>query len=137
MDEQGVSRLTHGAAAHLVVGADGRNSTVARLTGARRYNVVPNKRALFWGFFENARMGEPTFVFHRWADRMVQACPTDRGLYQVGVFVELEGNPVWIDSMARRLGFSERDYITDTYARLYLDWCKRRRVKPRDMVFKG
>jgi len=75
--------------ARLVVGADGRNSTVARLTGARRYNVVPNKRALFWGFFENARMGEPTFVFHRWADRMVQACPTDRGLYQVGVFVEL------------------------------------------------
>jgi flavin-dependent dehydrogenase len=75
--------------ARLVVGADGRNSTVARLTGARRYNVVPNERALFWGFFENAQIGEPTFVFHRWADRIVQACPTDSGLYQVGVFVEL------------------------------------------------
>ena len=75
--------------ARLVVGADGRNSTVARLAGARRYNVVPNKRALYWGFFEGAQIGEPTFVFHRWGDRMVQACPTDAGLYQVGVFVEL------------------------------------------------
>jgi flavin-dependent dehydrogenase len=75
--------------ARLVVGADGRNSTVARLAGARRYNVVPNQHALYWGFFEDARIGEPTFVFHRWADRMVVGCPTDSGLYQVQVFVEL------------------------------------------------
>ena len=75
--------------ARLVVGADGRNSTVARLAGARKYNVVPNEHALYWGFFEGAQIGEPTFVFHRWGDRMVQACPTDAGLYQVGVFVEL------------------------------------------------
>ena len=32
--------------ARLVVGADGRNSSVARFSGARRYNVVPNQRAL-------------------------------------------------------------------------------------------
>ena len=75
--------------ARLVVGADGRNSTVARLVGARRYNAVPNQRALYWGFFEGAEIGEPTFVFHRWGKNMVQACPTDSGLYQVGVFVEL------------------------------------------------
>jgi flavin-dependent dehydrogenase len=77
--------------ARLVVGADGRSSTVARLAGARRYNVVPNEHALYWGFFEGATAGEPTFVFHRWGDRMVQACPTDSGLYQVGVFVQLAG----------------------------------------------
>src|SRR2546423_9728585 len=37
--------------ARLVVGADGRNSTVAALAGARRCNLVPNQRILYWGFF--------------------------------------------------------------------------------------
>jgi|SRR5579883_725705 len=53
----------------------------------------------------------------------------------VGVFLELEGKPAWIDRAARRLGFHESDYITDSYGRLYLAWCKARRLKPRDMVF--
>jgi len=76
--------------ARLVVGADGRNSTVARLSGARKYNVTPNERADYWAYFEGADMGpEPTFVFHRWEDRMVVANPTDSGLYQVQVLPEL------------------------------------------------
>jgi flavin-dependent dehydrogenase len=76
--------------ARLVVGADGRNSTVARLSGARKYNVVPNQRADYWAYFEGADMGpEPTFVFHRWADRMILGNPTDSGLYQVQVLPEL------------------------------------------------
>ena len=54
----------------------------------------------------------------------------------IGVFVELEGGPAWIDRTARRLGFSERDYITDSYARLYLNWRKRSRVSTRDMIFR-
>jgi adenylate cyclase class 2 len=53
----------------------------------------------------------------------------------VGVYVELEGSPRWIDRTARQLGFSERDYIVCSYARLYLEWCRRKRVKPADMVF--
>jgi 2-polyprenyl-6-methoxyphenol hydroxylase-like FAD-dependent oxidoreductase len=76
--------------ARLVVGADGRNSTVARLAGSRKYNVTPNRRAFYWSFFEDADFGaEPTFVFHRWADRGVLACPTDGGLYQVLVSPDL------------------------------------------------
>jgi adenylate cyclase class 2 len=53
----------------------------------------------------------------------------------IGVYLELEGAPVWIDRTATCLGFSERDYITASYGRLYLEWCKRRRRRPRDMVF--
>jgi 2-polyprenyl-6-methoxyphenol hydroxylase-like FAD-dependent oxidoreductase len=30
--------------ARLVVGADGRNSTIAGLVGARKYNLTPNER---------------------------------------------------------------------------------------------
>ena len=53
----------------------------------------------------------------------------------IGVYIELEGSPAWIDRTARRLGFNETDYITDSYGRLYLEWCRKRRVKPGDMVF--
>ncbi|MFE0761626.1 NAD(P)/FAD-dependent oxidoreductase [Streptomyces smyrnaeus] len=74
--------------ARLVVGADGRASTVARLAGSRSYHVTRNQFALFWGYFEGAQIGEPTFVFHRWADRFVLGIPTDGGLYQVQVGVD-------------------------------------------------
>jgi 2-polyprenyl-6-methoxyphenol hydroxylase-like FAD-dependent oxidoreductase len=75
--------------ARLVIGADGRNSTVAKLCGARRYNVVPNQRAYYWSYFEGARISStPTFVFHRWGDRFVVANPADAGLYMVGVSPE-------------------------------------------------
>ena len=33
----------------------------------------------------------------------------------VGVYLELEGTPHWIDRTARRLGFQESDYITASY----------------------
>jgi 2-polyprenyl-6-methoxyphenol hydroxylase-like FAD-dependent oxidoreductase len=70
--------------ARLVVGADGRNSTVARLCGARAYNVTPGERFAYWSFFEGAELGpEPGFVLHRWGDRYVLACPSDSGLYEV------------------------------------------------------
>jgi 2-polyprenyl-6-methoxyphenol hydroxylase-like FAD-dependent oxidoreductase len=63
----GVS-VTHGGPrsvirARLVVGADGRNSTVAGLVGARKYNLAPNERFAYWAFFEDAEWPwESTFV---------------------------------------------------------------------------
>jgi 2-polyprenyl-6-methoxyphenol hydroxylase-like FAD-dependent oxidoreductase len=72
--------------ARLVVGADGRESTVARLTGARRYNITPNDRWYYWTYFEGADLTvTPTFVLHRWEDRHIFAGPADHGLYIVGV----------------------------------------------------
>jgi len=53
----------------------------------------------------------------------------------VGLYLELEGPPGWIDRTARQMGFGEPDYITASYVRLYLDWCKKNRVKPSNMVF--
>src|SRR5215210_4919391 len=37
--------------ADLVVGADGRLSTVARLVGSRRYHVMPSERLSTWAYF--------------------------------------------------------------------------------------
>lgn len=76
-------------AARLVVGADGRRSTVADLVGSRRYNVVPNERALYWAFYEGVDPGVPTFISHRWADRFVLGIPSDGGLYQALAWPEL------------------------------------------------
>jgi adenylate cyclase class 2 len=53
----------------------------------------------------------------------------------VGVYLELEGTPHWIDRTARRLGFQENQYITDSYARIYLDWCGANGRTPGDMTF--
>ena len=53
----------------------------------------------------------------------------------IGDFLELEGPGEWIDDTARGLGFSQRDYILDSYARLYLADCERRGVEPANMVF--
>lgn len=76
--------------APLVVGADGRSSTIARLCGARRYNVEPNTRSYYFTFFENADPAyDDLFVFHRWGDRMVWAGAADSGLYLVGVSPEV------------------------------------------------
>jgi 2-polyprenyl-6-methoxyphenol hydroxylase-like FAD-dependent oxidoreductase len=74
--------------ARLVVGADGRNSTVGDLVGARKYNVTPNQRFGYWAFFEGAQPG-PAFVYHRWEGRFVLALPADSGLYQVIVLPDL------------------------------------------------
>jgi len=53
----------------------------------------------------------------------------------IGVFLELEGAPRWVDRTARKLGFSPADYITRSYGRLYAEFCEARGVARRDMVF--
>ena len=80
--------------AKLVVGADGRNSTVARLVGSRKYNLTPNERLFYWSFFEDANPGaEPTLIFHRWSGNFVFGIPADSGLYQVAAIPELSELP--------------------------------------------
>jgi 2-polyprenyl-6-methoxyphenol hydroxylase-like FAD-dependent oxidoreductase len=80
--------------ARLVVGADGRNSTVASLVGARKYNVAPSERFAYWAFFEDAEWPwDSTFVYHRWADRIVFGGPADSGLLQVIIVPQLRELP--------------------------------------------
>jgi flavin-dependent dehydrogenase len=82
--------------APLVAGADGRTSTVARLTGARKYNVRCTQRAYYWGYFENADPSAiPTFVVHRWADRFYWAGPANDGLYLAGISFDLAQLPTF------------------------------------------
>ncbi len=53
----------------------------------------------------------------------------------IGNYLELEGPQRWIDEVARQLGFSRRDYITESYAALYRRKCQLQGKTPKDMVF--
>jgi adenylate cyclase class 2 len=53
----------------------------------------------------------------------------------IGVFLELEGPPEWIDRAAGELGFKEDNYVTASYGALYIEDCRRRGVAPGDMTF--
>jgi 2-polyprenyl-6-methoxyphenol hydroxylase-like FAD-dependent oxidoreductase len=77
--------------APLVVGADGRRSTVARAVGARTYNVSPNERFGFWAYYEGAVWSPPaTILLLRWDEEFLVACPADAGFYLVSVMPPLE-----------------------------------------------
>ena len=53
----------------------------------------------------------------------------------IGVFLEIEGNPRWIDRTAARLGYSEPDYIASSYYELYREYCEQQSIEPGDLVF--
>lgn len=54
----------------------------------------------------------------------------------IGTFGEIEGPPRWIDGTARALGIARSDYVTKTYAELFLDWKRSSRNKAKNMTFR-
>jgi adenylate cyclase, class 2 len=81
----------------------------------------------------------PVFRYEKF--RTTYALPDVRGLKveldetPVGIYLELEGAVAGIDRAAHLLGYSRKDYLTDTYGSLYLAACRRRGRKPGDMLF--
>jgi adenylate cyclase, class 2 len=55
----------------------------------------------------------------------------------IGHYLELEGEPAWIDKTASELGFSTVDYILESYGQLYRKFCDREGIPPTNMVFSG
>jgi adenylate cyclase, class 2 len=55
----------------------------------------------------------------------------------IGNFCEIEGAPRWIDATAKKLGVSERDYITKNYAGLFSDWKAQTKSRANEMTFKA
>jgi adenylate cyclase, class 2 len=53
----------------------------------------------------------------------------------IGTYGEIEGPPEWIDSVARDLEIDRKDYITETYAGLFLAWKRRSGSKANEMTF--
>jgi len=66
-----------GERAHIVIGADGRNSVVARAAGARLYNVRPTLTCAYYTYWTGVEL-EGVELYPR-RDRMIVASPTHDG----------------------------------------------------------
>jgi adenylate cyclase, class 2 len=81
----------------------------------------------------------PMFRYEKF--RTTYALPGVRGLKieldetPIGIYLELEGPLAGIDRGARLLGYARKDYLKETYGSLYLADCRRRGLKPYDMLF--
>ena len=53
----------------------------------------------------------------------------------IGNFGEIEGPAKWIDAIARRLQITPDQYITDSYAVLFLKWKEQTGSRATDMLF--
>lgn len=53
----------------------------------------------------------------------------------IGVWIELEGDPDWIDRVAAEMGFAPQDYVLESYGTLYLLHCQSYGIEPENMVF--
>jgi 2-polyprenyl-6-methoxyphenol hydroxylase-like FAD-dependent oxidoreductase len=71
--------------ARLVVGADGRGSTVAESVGAGEYYVAPPARMFTWAYFEGATEADGHLRLGSVGDLNYVAGPTDAGLYMAAV----------------------------------------------------
>ena len=87
--------------APLVVGADGRRSTVAAAVGAAEYDVAPAGRLFTWAYFEGAADSDPRMRIARLGELAFLASPTDAGLYMAAVCPALEAKD---DFLADREG---------------------------------
>ena len=75
--------------AALVVGVDGRRSTVATSVGAAEYHLAPPGRLFAWAYFEGAADTEGRLRLCRRGDLALLASPTDAGLYMAAVVPSL------------------------------------------------
>ena len=53
----------------------------------------------------------------------------------IGNFAEIEGAPSWIDEIAQKVGVTEGQYITGSYAELFLAWKKQTHSNAENMTF--
>jgi len=53
----------------------------------------------------------------------------------IGDFGEIEGEPDWIDSVARHLEISPENYLTDSYAGLFMQWKRATGSRAERMLF--
>jgi flavin-dependent dehydrogenase len=81
----GVETDTGPVRARLVVGADGRHSTVASCVGAVEYHVSPAGRMPAWAYFEGVDDREGRLRLGRVGELAFLASPTDGDLYMAGM----------------------------------------------------
>lgn len=86
-----------------------------------------------------SRLGyQPVFRYEKFRTKF--SAPGEHGIVTIddtpiGIFLEIEGEPEWIDTTAAKLGYSLRDYSTESYASLYRKYQASNPSAPADMIF--
>jgi adenylate cyclase class 2 len=80
----------------------------------------------------------PRFRYEKFRTKF--ATPGEPGVVSIdetpiGVFLELEGRPAWIDRTAAQLGLSPTEYLTISYGSLYQEYRRAHPTAPEDMIF--
>lgn len=80
----------------------------------------------------------PRFRYEKY--RTEWSVPGEAGIVMVdetpiGIYIEIEGAPEWVDRRAAELGYDESEYLNLSYARLYAQYCQQLGVEPRNMTF--
>ncbi|MCU1270401.1 MAG: adenylate cyclase [Acidobacteriaceae bacterium] len=83
---------------------------------------------------------EPSFRYEKF--RAEWKAPSGEGYVvidetPIGNFAEIEGPPEWIDSLARDLQIDRTQYITETYAGLFLAWRRENGSNAQEMTFEA
>ena len=55
----------------------------------------------------------------------------------IGDYGEIEGQPRWIDTLARQLGIPSSNYITVSYGELFQQWRRRNHSQAAEMTFRS
>ncbi len=87
--------------ARLVVGADGRGSTVAGAVGAGEYYVAPPARMFAWAYFEGAAEADGHLRLGSLGELTYVAGPTDAGLYMAAVCPPLTAKDAFLADRER------------------------------------
>jgi len=88
-----------------------------------------------------ARLGyQPAFRYEKYRTKFARA--GEPGILTIdetpiGVFLELEGAPEWIDRTAARLGYPPEKYLTSSYGSLYRQYRLEHPGAPENMTFLG
>ena len=78
----------------------------------------------------------PAFRYEKWRTEWSDGqghCVLDET--PIGIYAELEGEPAWIDSAARKLGVDPAQYITLSYGRLFEQWREDHNSSVDDLTF--
>ncbi|HSM85944.1 MAG TPA: class IV adenylate cyclase [Candidatus Limnocylindrales bacterium] len=78
----------------------------------------------------------PSFAYEKfrseWTDRTGHVVVDET---PIGNFGEIEGPPEWIDAIAGTLGITAGQYITASYAELFMEWKQQSRSPASNMLF--
>ncbi|WHY67724.1 NAD(P)/FAD-dependent oxidoreductase [Neobacillus sp. SuZ13] len=77
--------------AKLVIGADGRNSTIRKKVNSEKWKSVPTDFASYVGYVKNfIQKGERCAEFYKVKDKLIIAFPTSDQLHVIGIMFPLE-----------------------------------------------